>query len=108
MHIRRRIVILLLMMSGSVVHTTAQMEYATWVFGSGAHISFLARERPVYIERPRELNYIPTMEASEGVAGYSHPCTGQLMMYSDGRNIFNETGFVIDGGANLMGGESST
>lgn len=96
------------MMSGSVVHTTAQMEYATWVFGSGAHISFLARERPVYIERPRELNYIPTMEASEGVAVYSHPCTGQLMMYSDGRNIFNETGFVIDGGSNLIGGESST
>lgn len=70
-----------------------------WVFGDNVHVQFTPGG-PQFGQLP--------IFSLEGSSAISDPLTGRLLFYTDGKTIYNATGGVLQNGANLQGGWSST
>ncbi|NUM31876.1 MAG: gliding motility-associated C-terminal domain-containing protein [Bacteroidetes bacterium] len=72
----------------------AQNRYINWYFGYGAGLSFSS-------SGPKTITGGKTATL-EGVATMSDPC-GNLLFYSDGRNIYNKNHQIMSNGSGIFG-----
>lgn len=84
----------------------AQTEYATWVFGTNAGLTFNNGSGGI-LDTPRVILNLP-IDTREGSSSYSHPCVGSLTLYAMGETAYDATGRVLDNGTVLSGGSSSS
>ncbi|MBK6760518.1 MAG: PKD domain-containing protein [Ignavibacteria bacterium] len=97
-------IVVFLLISLSAAH--AQTEYATWVFGTNAGLTFNNGSGGI-LDTPRVILNLP-IDTREGSSTYSHPCVGSLTLYAMGETAFDGTGRVLDNGTVLSGGSSSS
>lgn len=84
----------------------AQTEYATWVFGTNAGLTFNNGNGGI-LDTPRVILSLP-IDTREGSSSYSHPCVGSLTLYAMGETAYDGAGRVLDNGTVLSGGSSSS
>ncbi len=77
----------------------AQIENATWYFGKFGGIKFTAGN-PFPITGK--------IDTWEGCSVYSDPITGDPLLYTDGKKLWNSSNTVVPGGDTLKSGISST
>lgn len=82
------------------------MEYATWVFGTNAGLTFNNGNGGI-LDTPRVILNLP-IDTREGSSSYSHPCVGSLTLYAMGETAYDGAGRVLDNGTVLSGGSSSS
>ena len=75
--------------------TLGQLQNNNWTFGYGARVNF-AGANPVASTS--------NISSNEATASVSDPITGQLLFYTDARNVWNANNQVMPNGANLLGG----
>jgi len=73
-----------------------QLQNNNWVFGYGASVNFSG---PIPVGSSNA-----AINSNESTASVSDPSTGQLLFYSDGRNVWNVNNQVMPNGSNLLGG----
>jgi gliding motility-associated-like protein len=73
-----------------------QLQNNNWVFGYGARVNFSG---PIPVGSGNA-----AINSNESTASVSDPNTGQLLFYSDGRNVWNVNNQVMPNGSNLLGG----
>jgi gliding motility-associated-like protein len=73
-----------------------QLQNNNWVFGYGASVNFSG---PIPVGSSNA-----SINSNESTASVSDPSTGQLLFYSDGRNVWNVNNQVMPNGSNLLGG----
>ncbi len=90
----------------------AQKSAYTWYFGINAGIdfkttkSFTATSGTVVTNVPIPLT--GPINTYEGCFSYSDRLTGNVMMSSDGRTVYNKNGAAMPNGTGLLGNPSST
>ena len=77
----------------------AQIENATWYFGKFGGLKFTAGN-PFPITGK--------IDTWEGCAVYSDPITGDPLLYTDGKKLWNSSNTVVPGGDTLKSGISSS
>ena len=73
-----------------------QLQNNNWVFGYGARVNFSG---PIPVGSSNA-----AINSNESTASVSDPSTGQLLFFSDGRNVWNVNNQVMPNGSNLLGG----
>jgi gliding motility-associated-like protein len=73
----------------------AQLQNNNWIFGYGARVNF-SGANPV--------SGIASISSNEATASVSDPITGQLLFYTDSRNVWNANNQVMPNGSGLLGG----
>ncbi|MBK7032478.1 MAG: hypothetical protein IPH49_04260 [Ignavibacteria bacterium] len=81
-------IVVFLLISLSAAH--AQTEYATWVFGTNAGLTFNNGSGGI-LDTPRVILNLP-IDTREGSSTYSHPCVGSLTLYAMGRRPSTRNG----------------
>ncbi|MGJ8684838.1 MAG: gliding motility-associated C-terminal domain-containing protein [Nonlabens sp.] len=84
--------------------TVAQEESSWWVFGNGAAVEFTPNPQN-RSQDPFMLNANYTQE--EGVASISDD-QGNLLFFTNGRDVWNKDGNIMPNGTGLLGSASST
>ncbi len=84
----------------SFLSSTSQNETNNWIFGDLAGLSFSSGS-PVPLSGS-------AMTTTEGSAVASHPITGNLLFYSDGSSVWDNTNTIMPSGSGLLGCSSST
>lgn len=84
----------------------AQVEYATWVFGDNAALTF-DNGRGGMLASPRVMDRVP-FSSLEGSAVYTDPCTREFTAYSNGVTIRDGKGREIPVVGGVGGGVSAT
>ncbi|KAB2893154.1 MAG: hypothetical protein D8M52_04970 [Chlorobi bacterium] len=79
------------------VHT--QNEYAVWQFGNFAGLDFRTAP-PTPVSAP--------FYTDEGSSMWCNPITGNLILSSNGKQVYDASGAVVANGAGLRGGNSSS
>ncbi|MBI2794728.1 MAG: hypothetical protein HYX66_08795 [Ignavibacteria bacterium] len=95
----RRVTLIVLFFSATVVQVVAQREYDTWYFGIRAGIQF-GSGVPVGILGP--------INTEEGTSVWCDPLSGAPILSTDGSIVYDGTGSVLNNGTGLRGGFSST
>ena len=72
--------------------------HSNWIFGTGCSLSWNA-------DNQISTGINPVINTYEGVATFSDPVTGQLLLYTDGRTAWNRQNQIIS--ANNLGGDPS-
>ena len=73
-----------------------QLQNNNWIFGYGARVNFSG---PIPVGSSNA-----AINSNESTASVSDPATGQLLFYTDGRNVWNANNQVMPNGSNLLGG----
>ena len=73
----------------------AQLQNNNWVFGYGSKVNF-SGANPV--------SSLGSISSNEATASVSDPLTGQLLFYTDGRNVWDATNQLMPNGSSLLGG----
>ncbi len=94
----KRLFLLLLCAVVSFLNVNGQTDYLSntnkvWAFGYGAGVTF-ASGSPVSIGT--------SISTSEGCASVSDPVTGLLLFYTDGKNVYNNTGAIMPTGSSIV------
>ncbi|HLP27436.1 MAG TPA: PKD domain-containing protein, partial [Candidatus Didemnitutus sp.] len=101
-----RITTFMVLVLFSMSAAMAQTEYATWVFGTNAGLTFNNGSGGI-LDTPRVILNLP-IDTREGSSSYSHPCVGSLTLYAMGETAYDGAGRVLDNGTILSGGSSSS
>ncbi|MFN6038078.1 MAG: gliding motility-associated C-terminal domain-containing protein [Bacteroidota bacterium] len=72
-----------------------QLQNNNWIFGYGARVNF-SGANPV--------SGMSSISSNEATASVSDPLTGQLLFYTDSRNVWNANHQVMPNGSGLLGG----
>jgi hypothetical protein len=94
--IKRKILFLFLIFTLQSPVVFGQLQNNNWVFGYGAGVDFSG---PIPVGSSNA-----AINSNESTASVSDPSTGQLLFYSDGRNVWNVNNQVMPNGSNLLGG----
>jgi gliding motility-associated-like protein len=90
--ISRNLAVFLLLLA---FKTQGQLQNNNWTFGYGARVNF-SGANPVVSSA--------NISSNEATASVSDPNTGQLLFYTDARNVWNSNNQVMPNGNNLLGG----
>jgi len=86
-------------------HVVAQREWATWHFGNRSGITFVKNGKDLAVPEP--IRNTPVRQI-EGTSTWSDPCTGDVLLSSDGMTVFDRMGRGLPNGTGLNGGMSAT
>ncbi len=86
-------------------HVVAQREWATWHFGIRSGITFVKNGKDLAVPEP--IRNTPVRQI-EGTSVWSDPCTGDVLLSSDGMTVFDRMGRGLPNGTALNGGMSAT
>jgi hypothetical protein len=73
----------------------AQLQNNNWIFGYGGSVNF-SGVNPV--------SSLVSISSNEQTASVSDPITGQLLFYTDARNVWNANNQLMPNGSGLLGG----
>jgi gliding motility-associated-like protein len=90
--ISRNLAVFLLLLA---FKTQGQLQNNNWIFGYGARVNF-SGANPIVSSA--------NISSNEATASVSDPNTGQLLFYTDARNVWNANNQVMPNGNNLLGG----
>jgi gliding motility-associated-like protein len=100
MQVKTKVVILSLLLSQAL---SAQREYSHWFFGYGAGMRFDDGGAVAIADIPENSPF----DAFEGCASWADPESGELLLYTDGKKLFNRRHLVTPNGDNLGGNENA-
>ncbi|MBR6277670.1 MAG: gliding motility-associated C-terminal domain-containing protein [Bacteroidales bacterium] len=95
----KQVIAIIFFMFSGYIKIFAQLETSVWYFGDNAGLDFKTKI-PKALTDGALKNY-------EGVASFSDKF-GNLLLYTDGRTVWNKNHEIMENGENLLGHESST
>ncbi len=95
----KQVIAIIFFIFSGYIKIFAQLETSVWYFGDNAGLDFKTKI-PKALTDGALKNY-------EGVASFSDKF-GNLLLYTDGRTVWNKNHEIMENGENLLGHESST